>query len=346
MSVRIIAKEAGVSITTVSRALNNDSAVSTETQQRVLAIANRRGYVATMGRRVTTLIGFAYTGAQALSHPFDAAVLEGLADGVSEYRFDVVVLNLQRDKSPDETYTQFFMRKGVRGIVLRTMGDSRDACQAIADERFPSFVISERFDSPNINCIDCDSKPDSMRATEYLIGLGHRDIAFAMHNVHDRDHLDRFEGYQDALKKHGIKTREALIFRHPYTLAGGATVMKMAMSMPARPTAIYVADPMMAVGAVKEAHEMGVRIPDDVSIVGFDDTNMRYSVHPTLTAVCQDARALGFEAARHLTRMLSKTEDRDVRLQKTLPTFFEVHQSTAPPPEGLAPSRSNGRKRA
>ena len=105
-----------------------------------------------------------------------------------------MLLNLRRDKRPEETYTQFFMRKGVRGAVIRTMQDSRDICVEIAKEGFPTMVISERFDEPFINCIDCDSKPDSVRAVEYLIRLGHRRIAFAMHNMPDRDHTDRLEG--------------------------------------------------------------------------------------------------------------------------------------------------------
>lgn len=329
-SVRSIAEQAGVSITTVSRALNNDPMISPKTRQHVLAIANQSGYVAAVGRRVTTNVGFGYTGEPTLSHPYDAAVLEGVARGVDECRFDVVVLNIQRDKRHDETYTQFMMRKGVRGVILRTMEETRDICRLIADEGFPMAVISERFDAPNINYIDGDSQPDSIRAVEYLISLGHQRIAFGVHNIPDRDHVDRLEGYRTALERHNIPFEDALVFRHKYTLAGGATIMQMAMSMADRPTAIYFADPMLGIGAVKQAHAMGVRIPDDVSVIGFDDTDLRFSVHPTLTAVCQDASALGFEAALRLTRMLSGRSTES--FQMTVPTFFEIHESTGPPP--------------
>ena len=341
-SVRRIAEQAGVSITTVSRALNNDPVVNAKTRELVLAIANDAGYVATMGRRVTTNIAMVYTGSQTLAHPFDAAVFEGIARGVDECRFDVLILDMQRDKKPNETYTQFFMRKGVRGVIVRTMADSRDVCRRIADEGFPQVVISERFDSPNINCIDGASKPESIRAVEYLIDLGHRRIAFGVHNIRDCDHNDRLEGYTEALAKHGLPFHENLVFRHPYTLAGGATVMKMVMGMPDRPTAIYFADPMLSVGAVKMAHELGVRVPEDISIVGFDDTDVRHSVHPTLTAVCQDAGALGFEAGLRLTRMLTGAcQD---NFQKMVPTFFEVNRSTGPPPANPRGVNGNGSK--
>ena len=329
-SVRSIAEQAGVSAATVSRALNNDTTVSAKTRELVLAIANRTGYVATTGRRITTNVGFTYTGTQTLSHPYDAAVLGGLARGLNTQRFDVLILDMQRDKTADETYTQFFMRKGVRGVILRTRDDSRDICRAVAEEGFPHVVISERFDSSEVNCIDCDSKPGSMRAVEYLVDLGHRRIAFAMHNVADRDHMDRFTGYKEALANRRIPFDESRVFKHPSTLAGGATVMKLALSMPNRPTAIYFADPRLAVGAVKKAQELNVRIPEDMSVVGFDDADMRHSVHPTLTAVCQDAEALGFEASAWLTRML--VDPSNGKCPRTLSAFFEVNQSTGPPP--------------
>lgn len=327
-SVRRIAEAAGVSITTVSRALNNDPSVHPRTREQVLAVANRTGYAPHVGRRVTTQIGFAYTQEMTLAHPYDAAVLEGVVRGLNECHFDLVVLNLQRDKRPTESYTQFFMRRGVRGVVLRTMAATRDVCQAIADEGFAHVVVSERFESQNVNCIDCDSSGDSRRAVEYLIALGHRRIAFAMHNIPDRDHLDRYEGYVRALADHGISVEPSLVFRQPFTLAGGATVIDMVMSLPERPTAIYFADPLLGVGAVKKAHALGIRIPEELSIVGFDDTDMRFAVHPTLTAVCQDARAIGHEAARWLAKMLTGGAERS--LQRTMTSFFEINESTNP----------------
>jgi len=337
-----IAAQAGVSITTVSRALNNDPAVNPETRRRVLAVANRAGYVATMGRRVTTQIGFAYTGEASLAHAFDAALLEGITRGTFKCRFDVVILDLQRDKQPGESYTQFFMRRGVRGVILRTYADTRNVCEAIAAEGFPHVVIADRFDAPEVNFIDGESRMDSVRAVEYLIDLGHRRIAFGMHNVQDRDHSDRFEGYKTALSRHGLAYDEGLVFRQHWSLAGGATAMKMAVSMPHPPTAVYFADPMLAIGAVKMCHELGVRIPADMSIVGFDDTDLRFSVHPTLTAVCQDARSLGYEAGSYLSNRL--TDCSGARLRASVPTYFEIHQTTAAPSNGRAPATAMNRR--
>lgn len=327
-SVRAIAKQAGVSITTVSRVLNNGPSVNARTRERVLKVANRFGYVPNVGKRVTTYIALCYTRDVTISDPFDATVIGGITRGIDEYKFDLVILNLQRDKKPDESYTQFFRRKGVRGALIRTVADTRQVCAEIAEEGFPHVVISDRFEQPNVNYIDCDSRPDTKRAIEYLLSLGHKRVGFSMHNTQDRDHLDRLEGYKSALLEHDLPFDEQLIFRHPYTTEGGAAAMNMAISMRPRPTAIFFADPMTAVGAVKRAHELGVRVPEDLSIVGFDDTDARHAVHPTLTAVCQDAKRLGYEAALWLTRYLNQNSSPELR--RTIPTFFEVNQSTAP----------------
>ncbi len=336
-SVRDIAEQAGVSIATVSRALNNDAGVSSSTRERVLSIANGVGYAATVGRRAASHIGFAYTGEQNFTHAFEAAVLEGVAKALGSSGHSMVLMNLKRSRMPGENFTQMFMRNGVRGVILRVTAESRDLCHEIAAERFPHVVLAERFESPDVCCIDCDSKPDSLRAVEHLIALGHRRIAFAVHNVPDRDHQDRFEGYREALALHDLPFEANWVYRQPATLSGGATAFKMIMSEPNRPTAIYFADWLPAVGAIKAAHELGVRVPDGISIVGFDDAHMRHTVHPPLTAVCQNAIQLGSEAALRLSQMLAGR--RRAPFQITLPSFFEINESSGPPP--ARPERVN-----
>ena len=340
-SVRNIAKQAGVSIATVSRALNNDPGISEATRMKILAIANSRGYRGGNGKRVATNIAFAYSGEQKLSHPFESAVLQGASQGLEDSQWNIVLLNLKREKERSESFTQFFLRHNVAGVMLRVVAESRNICETIAAEGFPHVVISERFDSPNVCYCDCDSKLDSIKAVEYLIALGHRRIAYASHNIPDRDHSDRFEGYKEALLAHGIEYHPDIVFSQPSSLAGGVTVVKMAASMAERPTAIYFADWMLTIGGLKAAHELGIQVPRDLSIVGFDDANMRQTVHPTLTSVCQNAIQLGCEAARNLARVLNgETKD---PFQILIPSFFEIYESTGTPSEMII--RANAKDR-
>ncbi len=341
-SIREIAKLAGVSTSTASRALNNDPAVRSGTRSKVLDVAVRSGYAPTMGRRVVTNIGLVFAGSETLTSTFDSNLLAGIVRGLNESRFDLVILNLQRDKAADETFSQFFMRKSVRGVLVRSTTSTRHVCEAIADERFPMVALSERFENnKSVNYIGCESLKESTRAIEYLIALGHRRVAFGMNSVPDQDHLDRLKGYQVALERHGIAFDERLVFRHAANLAGGASAMKMIMSMQEPPTAVYFADPLLSIGAINAAHEFGLNIPREISVVGFDDADVRHSVYPPMTAVCQDAAQLGFEAAVRLARLIE--ENSGNRVRQTLPTCFEVNRSTAPPAGAVAPTLMNGR---
>lgn len=328
-SVRSIAKQAGVSIATVSRALNNEAGISPITRDRVLAVAQRRGYKGGNGRRMTTSVAFAYTGEQKLSHPFESAVLQGVAQAADESEFNITLLNLSREKGRGESHAQFLKRMGVGGVILRVVAESRDICQSIASDGFPHVVISERFEGSDVNYVDCDSKQNSIKAIKYLLSLGHKRIAFAAHNIPDRDHTDRFEGYREALEREGIPFRRELAFSHPSSISGGATVVKMAVSMAERPTAIYFADWMLAAGGLKAAHELGLQVPGDLSIIGFDDAFMRHAIHPTMTAVCQNAVQLGNEAGKRLAKLMSG-QDTDP-FQITIPSFFEINESTGIP---------------
>ena len=329
-SVRKIAQQMQLSVATVSRALNNHPEIATETRERVLKAANSVGYFGSVGKRVTTNIGLVYTSDTRFCE-YDAVLMSGIMRGVGEQRFDVTLVNLERDKADNETYTQFFMRKSLRGVILRTLARSRHICQAIADEGFASIVVAERFDSQNVNYLCYDSRADSRRAIEHLISLGHRRIALAVHIVPDRDHAARQEGFYQAMRAAEIPIDPELIVSVVADMDGGKSAINRLMSLPQPPTAVYFTDPLACMGAIAQVHSLGLRIPNDVSIVGFDDGDARFRTWPIYTAVCQDAAQLGFEAALWLTRKLAGVNGDPV--QKEMSTFFEVHETTGLPPK-------------
>lgn len=332
-SVRGIAAKVGVSVATVSRALNNHPNVDPATREKVLQAANRSGYVPNVGKRVSTVIGLVYPEepVRADYGAFDASLLAGILRGVNELRYDVQIVSVQRDKRPDETYTQFFMRKGIRGTILRTFERSRAMCVQIAEEGFPSVVVADRFEEPSVNFLCCESRADSRRAVEHLFDLGHRRIALGMHNIPDTDHLDRKAGYEDAHRERGIDLDPRLEVEILATMQGGGGLITRLMSLPEPPTAIFLTDPLATFGAMRRCQEIGIRVPHDISIVGFDDGDLRRHTFPAYTAVCQDAEMLGFESARWLTRMLSGKGE--PRLRSIRATMLEIHQTTGSPPE-------------
>jgi DNA-binding LacI/PurR family transcriptional regulator len=291
-TIRKVAKRAGVSIATVSRVVNGSSSVAPELRERVLEAVNCCGYAPTVGRRSDASIALVYAGPFSVGSPYDSACIDGMVSAMLQTDFDLKIVHLRRDKGPDETYSQFFMRKGIRGALVRTTYADRDVARGIAEEDFPSIVLGDHFDEPRLAFAYNDSRVASWEGIEHLISLGHRRIAFASNEIEDGDHIDRRDAYRGALTAHGLYD-ERLVFRVPARRLDGAQLMRKVMSLSRPPTALFIADPLTAEAAINQAHALKVRIPEDLSILGFDDTDTRHSVYPSMTAICQDSCELG-----------------------------------------------------
>jgi DNA-binding LacI/PurR family transcriptional regulator len=291
-NIRRVAQKAGVSIATVSRVVNGSTAVAPELRDRVLEAVSRCGYAPTIGRRSAASIALVYTGPFSVGSPYDAACLDGIVSAMLESDSDLKITHLRRDKSAKETYSQFFFRKGIRGAILRSTSADRDVARMIGDEGFPAVVLGDRFDHSRLVFAYNESRSASVEGIEHLISLGHQRIAFAANDIDDGDHLDRLAAYRETLRAHGIYDKQ-LEFRVPAHRLDGAQLMRKMMSISAPPTAVFIADPLTACGAINEAHKLGLQIPDEMSILGFDDSDTRFSVVPTMTAICQDSRELG-----------------------------------------------------
>jgi len=334
MSMRKIAKVSGVSVATVSRVLNNHPHVDDQTRERVLAAAGSAKYVS-ISQRTQAVIGLVYPDeiVRADYGGFDLALLSGMLEGVNEQRYDVKIISVRRDKSVEETYSQFFARKGLRGIVLRTFEHTRQMVAAIASENFPAVVVADRFEQENINFVCTDSYGDSVRAVRHLIDLGHRRIALIAHAVADTDHNDRRRAHTAAHRDAGIEIDPSLIVSHYASADNGANAITHLMGLPKPPTAVFITDPLATVGALRRCLEMGVKVPSEVSIIGFDDSDVRLHTYPVCSAVVQDARILGVEAAKWLSRITCGVEETPPVLRLIRQTRFEINQTTAPPVE-------------
>lgn len=329
MSVRRVAEKANVSIATVSRVMKDDAKVAPETRRRVLQAASQLGYGDT-ARPAEPCIGLAFAAVKFFSE-YERLIVEGLKATLDEQRLDLRLVDIDRDKQPQESYTQFFLRKGLRGVVLRTVGRARQVCIEIAREGFPHIVVAEEFDDPAVNYVVCDSQQESLRAVEHLIELGHRRIAFGTHLEPDRDHRARESAYRTAHERAEIPVDPRLIVQMETNIRSGAAVFNRVMSLQDPPTAIVLADPALTAGVVRRAAEVGLSIPAELSVVGFDDAEMRQMFYPRVSAVCQDSGRLGALAAGALLEIISGQAKGPIR--RCLRATFEVNGST-----GLAPA--------
>lgn len=336
VSVRAIANTLGVSPATVSRSLNNSPDVSDTVRARVLAEARRVGYE--LPRRPTRtgrigIIFFDETSGPKFSG-YDATIWGGVTRAAVALKFDVCVID-PLDRRAGESFSAFALRKGVEGLVVRVDEETRHVCSAIAADGVPHVVIADRFEDERVNYVCCNSSRPSRAAVEHLLHLGHRRVAVCHNTVLDTDHRDRIEAYVGALKEAGIEPDPDLVVSMNAEIGGGAAAFNRLMSLPQPPTAIFFTDPALTIGALRRALEVGIRVPDELSIIGVDDERLRKMTHPVFTAVCQNAAELGHQAGRWLCRQLTDSSGREPRagaLRMEIEAFLEINQTTAPPP--------------
>jgi len=336
VTVRQIASSLGVSAATVSRSLNGSPQISEEVKARVLREARRVGYGRNRSRTknpLTHTLGIAFLNEDAWPQygGYDTLIWTGFCNGAQSRRSGVTLVDLNQ-RGQSESYRALLTRLGVHGLVLRVDDNSHATANEIAADGVDLVVVADRYDEPEVNYVYCESKDSSREAVEHLIQLGHKRIGFCCNNIMDRDHIDRYEGYREALKRAGLETEPSLQLKGPANVEGGVTAVNRFLSLTDPPTALFFADPDMSIGALRRAQEMSVRVPDELSIVGFDDEMSRRMTYPIYTSVCQNATELGYQAARWLARPLNDNPSQRDALRLALHAFVEVNHSTAPPP--------------
>ncbi|TWT40838.1 LacI family DNA-binding transcriptional regulator [Botrimarina hoheduenensis] len=332
-SIRQVAHNAGVSIATVSRVLNGNASVNADLRARVLEAAEACRYVPTVGRRTAERIALVYaTDHFSVASPYDSACIDGIVSAMRSTAYDLVVIEMARDRHPGESLEAFFARKGVCGAIVRSSYAERSKIIEMASEGPPLVVLGDHFDNPQVHFCYADSRAASREATEHLVSLGHRAIAFACCDVDDGDHMDRFEAFRSVMEEAGLY-REDFVHRVPPFRMDGAPLIRRILSRSDRPTALFIADPLVAVGVLNEAKQLGVDVPGELSIVAVDDSDTRNMVHPRLTSVCQDSKRLGVQAYTALVEMVEGGRSGVLDAQQQ--AWFELHDSTAPPPSEI-----------
>ncbi|HEY3269497.1 MAG TPA: LacI family DNA-binding transcriptional regulator [Armatimonadota bacterium] len=319
MSLREIADIAGVSVSTVSRVVNDKhrDKVSDETRARILEIArslryrpNPQAVSLKTGRPSNTLgVLIPY-----FSHVFRSFYWSEISSGVLDaaYSHGVGVnMMVYRDDS-EETFRELLSTyRNVSGVILLAVnGHASPAVEQCRNGMLPCVAVNSNGADPNVHSVDCDNRAGGYNATRHLIKLGHTRIA----HIGGRDFSDaheRLKGYRDALEEAGIPIDERLIVGGNFEETGGREAMRTLLSGSPRPSAVFAANDDSAIGAMSAAKRAGLRIPDDLAVVGFDDISVAQYVEPALTTVHQPIYRMGYRAAEMLIGRLQANEGRN-----------------------------------
>lgn len=319
VTIRDVAKTAGVSVSTVSRVLNGKVDVARETKDHILSIIEDLGYTTNLAARSMrsqkkNLIGLVMPD---IAYPFAIEVMKGVNRAIAESEFDLLV------------YTSGDVRKRGRiiseqkyvSLLANSISDGVIVVAPAAPEYNidkPLVSIDPVMKHTNFPSVHATNYEGSLEAMEYLIGLGHRRIGF----IGGREELEsanrRLMGYLDAIENAGITIDEQLIVSGDYTDKAGYKGGKYLLSLDDRPTAIFATNDQMAMGVFQIAEEMGLRIPDDFSLVGFD--NISESKYLGLTTVDQFMSDMGYAATQMLIKIINEIplEDQTYKMQTKL----------------------------
>ncbi len=311
-----VARLAGVSRTTVSFVLNNitDMRISEETRQKVLEAARQLNYHPdVVARRMVTgrtrVLGFVLRQSpeQAFADLFLPQVLNGLSQAAARQGYQVLFEPIAPDH-PNTMYARLVNERHVDGIILSgPRFDDEDLLRLHREGA--AVVLIGRLPDVEIPYVDVDNVGGARMATEYLIGLGHRRIGLVTNApLSYTASAERLAGYRQALEAAGLSFEEGLVRYGDFTPQSGYQAMMSLLQVRPLPTAVFVASDTVALGALQAIRHVGLRIPEDISLIGFDDIPLAGFLDPPLTTIHLPAFNLGWEAAEMLLRRLHGEE--------------------------------------
>lgn len=326
-TIHDVAKAAGVSVSTVSKAVNGRYGIADATVQRVLDAVKQLGYesslvASSMRARRTGVIGVLLADFE----PFSAEILKGVGSAVHDTAFDLLAYSGSHLGAGDGWE---------RRSLSRLSGTLIDAAIMVtptvvsAGTEIPVVAIDPHTGRADLPTVESDSFGGALTATRHLIELGHRRIGFLAGRPDLRSAGLRDAGYRRALSDAGIPLDPSLVGIGRYELDVTRESARIMLSGESRPTAIFAANDLSAIAVIDVAHELGLRVPDDLSVIGFDDVPEATRRVLPLTTIQQPMRRLGAVAADMVFTLLSGQEVDEMHV--ILPTRLVVRATTAPP---------------
>ncbi len=304
VTIQDVAKNAGVSVSTVSRVLNGKVDVASETQDRVLSVIDDLGYTTNLAARSMrsqkkNLVGLIMPD---IAYPFAIEVMKGVNRAIAESEFDLLVYTTgDVRKSGRASHEQKYV-----SLLTNSISDGVIIVAPVAGEfniDAPIVSIDPLASNPNYPSVHATNYRGALDAMEYLLSLGHKRIGHISGRAELESSNRRLKGYRDALEKAGIPVDETLIAAGDYTTETGTKCAQELLSLNNPPTAIFASNDQTAIGVFQVAQEMGIHIPEDLSVIGFD--NITESKYIGLTTVDQFISEMGYVATQMLIKLIN-----------------------------------------
>lgn len=332
-SIRDVAREAGVSITTVSRALNGYSDVSAETKRRIEEVAERLNYAPnlaarSMGGKKTKNLAFLVSGLHP-SEPsgFVFGILSGLYQTSLDKNYEFMLLTTTRAKQRELNYIQLCRQRNIEGVLISGLTIDDPYYSELVDSEIPCVVVDLDLSGKKVCTISIDNVKASKDAVNHLIELGHKKIAMVNGKSTASVSRQRYIGYEQALKEAGIEINPEYIANGNFEEEEAYQATMDLLRKHPEVTGIFCASDVMAIGALKAAEQLGWKVPEDLSVVGFDDIPVAKYVHGGITTISQSPYMMGKLGGEALVNMI---ETQIFIPHIKLPYEFVKRSTTAP----------------
>jgi len=310
ITIKDVALKANVSIATVSRVLNKSKPVSQEVREKVMKVVEELGFkpnlvARTLIMKESKLIGVLIP---EIDNPFISIFVQAIEEEFFKHNYTTLLCNTKRDLDIELHYLKILKEKYVDGVVLLTSVPKPQHIEFFEDHTIPVIFASHTDSEGRFSSINIDDLQSTYDATRFLIQSGHRKIAFFGGPIEYYQVLRRLEGYKQALADHGIEYDEELFYSQDYDIKTGYENGMKLFSKKDLPTAICCISDMVAIGAIRAAEDSGLRVPEDISVMGFDDIPISGAYRPGITTVRQPVYELGVQAAQMLLKQIQQKE--------------------------------------
>jgi LacI family transcriptional regulator len=335
-SIKDIAQRAGVSVSTVSRALNNYQDVNPKTREKIVNLAKELNYFANAAakslvqkRSYTIGVFFGDQTNSGFDHPFFLEVISAVREGAGNAGYDLLIFtNSHKQRA---TYTTLCRERGVDGVFLILTGAGKKKNEQLIELQesgIPCVAIDLPLDGDRCSYVESNNYLGAKKAVTHLLNLGHRNIAFIGGDEIGKVSFDRYYGYVAALQEKGLKADSQLAELGYFSVEKTVEATKSILSKNEDVTAFFAASDVMALKVIETLNENGYRVPEDVSVIGFDDIKEATQKKPLLTTVRQSKYEMGSEAIGLLMRIIEDSAYKPYPV--VVPCELIVRESTAP----------------